>query len=111
MLQQWFGYSLTGDTREQKRCFVYGKGRNGKDVTIRVLDGHLGHLRALREIRETFANGINPTEMAAMRGKRMVYCTETERGKKWNESRIKEIAGGDKVRARFMGKDEFEFVA
>ena len=111
LIQQWFGYSLTGDTREQKLCFVYGRGRNGKGVTIRVLDGILGsYAHCARS--ETFANGINghPTEMAAMRGKRMVYCTETERGKKWNESRIKEITGGDKIRARFMGKDEFEYV-
>jgi putative DNA primase/helicase len=40
----------------------------------------------------------------------MVICTETERGKRWAESRIKQLTGGDKVSARFMGRDFFTFV-
>jgi putative DNA primase/helicase len=111
LLQQWCGYSLTGDTREQKMAFVYGRGRNGKGVCIRALAGILGTY-AHRAQPETFTTGADrhPTELAAMRGKRLVYVAETERGRKWAEGRIKDITGGDKLRARFMRQDEFEFM-
>jgi putative DNA primase/helicase len=48
--------------------------------------------------------------MAALRGARLVVVSETEEGKRWAESRIKQLTGGDPIRARFMRQDEFEFV-
>jgi putative DNA primase/helicase len=38
-----------------------------------------------------------------------VSATETEEGKAWAESRIKMLTGGDKVEARFMRQDFFEY--
>jgi len=110
LLQQVFGYSLTGDTREQKLAFVYGPGRNGKGVFIRQMAGILGAY-AHRAQPETFTKGLNrhPTEIASMVGKRLVFCSETESGAPWAEARIKDITGGDTLTARFMRQDEFEF--
>jgi putative DNA primase/helicase len=51
----------------------------------------------------------HPTELARMRGARLVTATETEAGKHWAESRLKEITGGERVPARFMHKDFFEY--
>lgn len=45
-----------------------------------------------------------------MRGARLVTATETEEGRRWAESRIKALTGGDKISARFMRQDFFEFV-
>lgn len=39
----------------------------------------------------------------------MVTVQEVQDGHKWNEQRIKALTGGDKVTARFMRQDEFEF--
>ena len=44
-----------------------------------------------------------------LRGARLVTATETEEGRRWAESRIKQLTGGDTVSARFMRQDFFEY--
>ena len=110
-IQQWGGYCLTGDTREQALCFAYGGGGNGKGVLIRVLSGILADY-AMMAAMETFTASKydrHPTEIASLRGKRLVTASETEQGRQWAESRIKQLTGGDRMRARYMRQDEFEF--
>ena len=51
----------------------------------------------------------HPTELAMLRGARMVTASETEEGRSWAESRIKQLTGGDPITARFMQKDFFTF--
>lgn len=41
-LQEWFGYCLTPDTRQQKMLFLVGKKRSGKGTITRVLTALLG---------------------------------------------------------------------
>lgn len=110
-LQQWAGYCLTGDTSEQALCFAYGGGGNGKGVLIHVLAGILADY-AVNAAMETFTaakHDRHPTEIAALRGARLVTASETEQGREWAEARIKQLTGGDTMRARFMRQDEFEF--
>lgn len=110
-LQVWAGYLLTGQTIEQKFAFLYGTGGNGKSVFVNTLAAVMGSY-AGKSAMETFTatqNDRHPTELARLRGLRMVYASETADGKRWNESRIKEITGGEPVTARFMHKDEFSF--
>ncbi len=110
-IQQWAGYCLTGDTSEQALCFAFGGGGNGKGVLIHVLAGILRDY-ALNAAMETFTaakHDRHPTEIAALRGARLVTASETEQGRQWAESRIKQLTGGDVMRARYMRRDEFEF--
>ena len=51
----------------------------------------------------------HPTELADLRGARLVTANETDEGRRWAESRINMLTGGDPVRARFMRQDLFEF--
>jgi putative DNA primase/helicase len=51
----------------------------------------------------------HPTDMAGLRGARFVAAIETEQGKRWAESKLKNLTGGDKISARFMRQDFFEF--
>jgi putative DNA primase/helicase len=44
-----------------------------------------------------------------LRGARLVTAIETEEGRRWAESRIKALTGGDKISARFMRQDFFEY--
>src|SRR3546814_15522944 len=59
--------------------------------------------------RETRADR-HPTDMACLRGARFVAAIETEQGRRWAESKVKSLTGGDKISARFMRQDFFEFM-
>ena len=110
-LQRVFGYCLTGSTQEHALFFLYGTGANGKSVFINVLTSILGDY-ATNAPMDTFMESRgdrHPTDLAGLRGARMVSATETEQGRRWAESKVKEITGGDAVSARFMRQDFFTF--
>jgi P4 family phage/plasmid primase-like protien len=110
-VRQWFGYCLTGDTREHALWFGFGNGGNGKGVMLNTIRGIMGGYATTAPM-DTFTAvkfAAHPTEIAMLRGARMVTASETERGRAWAESRIKQLTGGDPVSARFMHKDFFEF--
>jgi putative DNA primase/helicase len=111
-LQRAAGYCLTGITSEQVLFFAYGKGANGKSTFSSTLLGICGDYAQTAQM-ETFTENKHErhsTELAALRGARLVVASETEVGKRWAESRIKALTGGDPVRAHFMRCDDFEFV-
>ncbi len=51
----------------------------------------------------------HPTDLANLQGARFVSSVKTEQGKRWNESKLKTLTGGDKISARFMRQDFFEY--
>ena len=111
-LQRMVGYCLTGATTAHALFFLYGTGANGKSVFVNTLATILGDY-ATSAPMDTFmeARGDrHPTDLAGLRGARFVASIETEQGRRWNESKVKAITGGDKVSARFMRQDFFEYV-
>jgi putative DNA primase/helicase len=111
-LQQWCGYALTGLTREHTLVFVYGPGGNGKSVFLNTVAAILKDYGTTAAM-DTFSasNGDkHPTDLAMLRGARLVTASETEEGRAWAESRIKQMTGGDRISARFMRQDFFEFI-
>jgi putative DNA primase/helicase len=111
-LQQMAGYSLTGDTREHALFFVYGPGGNGKSVFLNTLVNILGDYACTSAMDTFTASGTDrhPTDLAMLKGARLVSVSETEEGRAWAESRIKQLTGGDKISARFMRQDFFEYL-
>jgi len=110
-IRRVFGYGLTGDTREHALFFGYGTGRNGKSVLLKTVADILGAYHKTAGI-ETFTasnSDRHPTDLAGLRGARLVTAVETEEGRRWAESRIKSLTGGDTVSARFMRQDFFEY--
>ena len=78
---------------------------------ISTLAGILGDYHATAPI-ETFTACTadrHPTELAGLRGARLVTAVETEEGRRWAESRIKALTGGDRITARFMRQDFFKY--
>lgn len=110
-LQQWSGYCLTGDTREHALLFVYGPGGNGKSVLLETVTYILGEYAATASM-DTFTaskHSQHLTFMAMLRGARLVTASETEEGKAWAETKIKQVTGGDRITANFMRQDAFTF--
>jgi putative DNA primase/helicase len=111
-LQRWCGYCLTGDTREHALIFLYGSGGNGKSVFLNTIDRIMGDY-ATTAAMDTFTSSRgdkHPTELALLKGARLVSSSETEEGRAWAESRIKQMTGGDPISARFMRQDFFTYI-
>jgi putative DNA primase/helicase len=110
-LRRALGYALTGDIREHALFFLYGTGSNGKSVKISTMAGILRDYHKTAPIETFTASALDkhPTDLAGLRGARLVTATETEEGRRWAESRIKQMTGGDTVSARFMRQDFFEY--
>lgn len=110
-LQLWAGYCLTGETREQALLFLHGLAGTGKTVFINTLSAILGDY-AVTAAMETFTASKydrHSTELAMLRGARLVTASETEEGRSWAEAKIKALTGGDPITARFMRQDNFTF--
>jgi putative DNA primase/helicase len=110
-LQQWCGYSLSGDIREHALVFVFGAGGNGKSVFVNVVTAILASYAtvAAMDVFISSRGERHPTDLAMLRGARLVTASETEEGRPWAESRIKQLTGGDAITARFMRQDFFTF--
>jgi putative DNA primase/helicase len=105
------GYSLTGVTSEQVFFFLHGRGQNGKGVKQSTFAGILNDYHQASAF-ETFTVNHHPrheTELAMLRGARVVSVSETEDGKRWAETRIKQVTGDDPITARFMRQDYFTY--
>jgi putative DNA primase/helicase len=110
-LQRVCGYCLTGRTGEHALVFIHGPGGNGKGVFMNIFTYVLGDY-AVTAPMDTFTAqkfAGHPTDLALLKGARLVTASETERGRAWAESRIKAITGGDPITARFMRQDFFTY--
>jgi putative DNA primase/helicase len=106
------GYALSGRTDHDVFFVLHGGGANGKTTFVNAVMGALG---------PDYAQQINPeelmqqrharhtTELAQLRGARLVCACETTQGRRLNEALIKSLTGGDRIRARLMRENSFEF--
>lgn len=109
-VQKAIGYSLTGDVSEQVLLFLYGTGSNGKSTLLNVVHEIAGEY-AMPAAPDLLVakRGSHPTELAALHGVRFAPCTEVEDGARLAESLVKQLTGGDKITARRMREDFWQF--
>ncbi|MDL5143119.1 phage/plasmid primase, P4 family [Bacillus atrophaeus] len=111
-LQKAIGYSLTGETTEQVMFFLFGNGRNGKSTFINTVQHLLGDY-GRQTNSDTFIKKKNDTsinnDIARLDGARFVSAVESEEGQQLSESLVKQITGGEKMSARFLRQEYFEF--
>ncbi len=111
-LRRLSGYCLTGDVREHVMPFLFGSGANGKSTFLNTLLDLLGpdySMKAAPELLMARGGESHPTERADLFGMRLVITNEIEEGRRLSESLVKDITGGDAIRARRMREDFWQF--
>lgn len=112
-LQRWFGYCLSGLTTEQKLCFFYGEGRNGKSTIVDLIAKMMAAYATTVPIESLAGSdqrkGSDATpDLVRLPGARMVRAAEPERGQKLKEGFIKAITGGEEILVRRMQQEFVE---
>lgn len=110
-IQKAVGYSLTGDTREQCFFVLHGSGANGKSTFLETLALVLGDYAGKADPETFTAKQKNSTgeDIAVLKGKRMVITSETEQGRRWNESKVKQLSGSDTLTCRNLYARRFSY--
>jgi putative DNA primase/helicase len=100
---------VTGD--KQMLPIANGKGANGKTTAIEAVSFAMGDYAQAAEPDLLMAkrNDAHFTGIADLRGKRLVTMSETKQDRRFDLATMKRLTGGDKLKARFMRKDFFEF--
>jgi putative DNA primase/helicase len=110
-VRQYLGYCLTGSTQEQCFAIFYGSGANGKSTLCKTVQRILGDYASQSPV-ETFivksGAGIR-NDIARLHSARTVFASESEDGQRLAESLIKQLTGGDRMSARFLHREYFEF--
>jgi len=111
-VQRIVGYSLTGSIREQMVIIGYGSGSNGKSTlngTLRRLLGDYAADADADSFMERKSDAIRE-DIAALDGVRLVAASETSDGKRLSEALVKKMTGGERLRARRLYENGYEFV-
>ncbi len=106
------GYSLTGDTREECLLLLHGGGRNGKGTLLKTLATLMGDYGGTTDFSTFIARRDDRgprDDIANMKGQRFVTSQEAREGAPLAESVVKWLTGGDRVRARKLHENSYEF--
>ena len=106
LIQEWFGYCLVPDCRQQKAMVLVGEGANGKSVFCGVLSDLVGRENvsavSLSQLGQTFT-------VALIQGKLLNVTTEVEMKRSLEEGIFKALIAGDPVKAERKYEPPFFF--
>jgi len=110
-IQKVMGYCLTGLTGEQCFFILWGDGLNGKGTFIETINYVLKDYATTCDSDSLMTRKMVsiPNDIARLKGARFVSTTETQSGTPIDEERIKKLTGQDKILARFLRQEHFEF--
>ena len=111
-VQRLLGMSLVGDIFENVLPIFYGSGSNGKSVLQETWCGVLGldyGMAAPDGFLVASKHERHPTEIADLHGRRFVSVNETADGGRLSESLVKRLTSRERMRARRMKEDFWEF--
>lgn len=111
-IQRVVGYALTGSVREEVLFVLHGTGNNGKSTFRETVHSLLGDYALAADagllIERKTPGGATP-ELARLRGRRLVSINETSENDHLNEARVKFITSQDKITARNLYQEFFDF--
>lgn len=106
-LQKALGYSMIGMANEECMFILHGKTtRNGKSTMLSAIHHLLGDYASVSPVsiicksdRSKNAEAANPM-LASLKGKRFVTMAESNQYGKLDEETIKQLTGGEEIKAR-----------
>jgi putative DNA primase/helicase len=110
-VQKAVGYSLTGSIQEQCLFILYGTGANGKSTFLNAVSTMLWEYSShtpTETLLITRSDGVR-NDLARLQGARFVTAVEAEGGRRLAEAQVKQLTGGDKITARYLYQEHFEF--
>jgi putative DNA primase/helicase len=111
-LHRGIGYSLTGETREQVLFILHGVGANGKTTLLEITSLLLGPYAA-RIAAETLlarkSDTLAMNDLSTLQGARFVVAIESDMDRRLAESLVKQVTGGDTIKAKKLYADIFCF--
>ena len=104
---------LSGENRDEGFYIWTGTGGNGKSKLIDLMSMCMGdyicNLPVALLTQKRKASGAASPEMAVTKGKRLSVMQEPDVNETLNVGQMKEITGNDKIQARGLYKEPFEF--
>ena len=112
-VQRLAGAAACGAIRDHILPIHYGTGANGKSTFVDAVTKALGDYARPISVQVLMDGKRNPDapapEIAGLRGTRLAVAQEPELGERLRESTVKHITGGDRIVARRLYQDPFEF--
>ncbi len=115
-MHRLLGYGITGSTAEHAFPLLYGpQGRNGKTTLLETLAAVMGPDLTMsipaEEIMVSWRGGGTGPQpyVAKLRGKRLVWSSETNPDRRLDQETVKKLTGGDKIHAHAKYKNPIEF--
>lgn len=114
-LQTVAGYTLTGDTSEEKLFLVHGPEASGKTTFLEALRATMGEYARtiqadlLTKQRDSRGGGAASPELAGLAGARLAAGSEMEQGREIAEALAKNLTGGEPITARHLYAELFDF--
>ena len=111
-VQRAVGLSMVGEVVEHVLFLLWGTGGNGKSKFLEAIMAILGDY-ARTASPDLLLNADTPqhsTNIAELKGVRLVSAIETAEGKRMSEAVVKMLTGGDTRNARFLFQDAFTYI-
>jgi putative DNA primase/helicase len=110
-VQRLAGLALVGQQLEHVLPINLGNGANGKSTLTRIMAEVLGEYAvvASRDVLLALKHDTHPTAKADLFRRRFAHSGELPPGARLDEAQVKELTGGDRIKARRMREDHWEF--
>ncbi len=110
-VQRSLGVALVGAVLEEKLDLWHGTGKNGKSTTQRPLLYILGDYAGVcaPNLLVASKHERHPAELADLAGNRLLFSSETEANRRLAEALVKQVTGGEPIKARHMYGHFFTF--
>jgi len=113
-IQRLLGYGISGKKPDRILPILWGEGANGKSTMLEVISHVLGAGLAMSSQADALMDiqkgGDGPRPFVyALKGKRMVWASESNEGRRINAGLVKQLTGNDRIAVRTLHTLPIEF--